>query len=209
MDAIVDGALVEKEPLADNKPVARPTREDAMEAVRTLIKWAGDDPSREGLIDTPDRVVRSYREFFAGYEDDPEQVLATTFEEVEGYQDMVMLRDIDLQSYCEHHIVPIIGTAHIAYVPTNRVVGISKLARVIEIFARRLQIQETMTAQIADTIQNVLEPQGVALLIDAKHQCMTTRGVRKPNVSTITSHFTGIFKEDPRMEQRFLSMIRS
>jgi len=207
MDAIVDGALVEKDPLAEQKSVVRPTREDAMEAVRTLIKWAGDDPSREGLIDTPDRVVRSYREFFAGYDEDPEQLLATTFEEVEGYQDMVMLRDIDLESYCEHHIVPIIGKAHIAYVPTNRVVGISKLARVIEVFAKRLQIQETMTAQIADTIQNVLEPQGVALLIDAKHQCMTTRGVHKPNVSTITSHFTGVFRDDPRMEQRFLSMI--
>ena len=207
MDAIVDGALVEKDPLAEKKAVVRPTREDAMEAVRTLIKWAGDDPSREGLIDTPDRVVRSYREFFAGYDEDPEQLLATTFEEVEGYQDMVMLRDIDLESYCEHHIVPIIGKAHIAYVPTNRVVGISKLARVIEVFAKRLQIQETMTAQIADTIQNVLQPQGVALLIDAKHQCMTTRGVHKPNVSTITSHFTGVFRDDPRMEQRFLSMI--
>ena len=207
MDAIVDGALVEKDPLAEKKAVVRPTREDAMEAVRTLIKWAGDDPSREGLIDTPDRVVRSYREFFAGYEEDPEQLLATTFEEVEGYQDMVMLRDIDLESYCEHHIVPIIGKAHIAYVPTNRVVGISKLARVIEVFAKRLQIQETMTAQIADTIQSVLQPQGVALLIDAKHQCMTTRGVHKPNVSTITSHFTGVFREDPRMEQRFLTMI--
>lgn len=207
MDAIVDGALVEKDTLAEQKSVVRPTREDAMEAVRTLIKWAGDDPSREGLIDTPDRVVRSYREFFAGYDEDPEQLLATTFEEVEGYQDMVMLRDIDLESYCEHHIVPIIGKAHIAYVPTNRVVGISKLARVIEVFAKRLQIQETMTAQIADTIQTVLQPQGVALLIDAKHQCMTTRGVHKPNVSTITSHFTGVFRDDPRMEQRFLSMI--
>jgi GTP cyclohydrolase I len=153
-------------------------------------------------------VVRAYEEFFAGYEDDPEEVLKRTFEEVQGYSDMVMLRDISLESHCEHHMVPILGNAHIAYVPTHRIVGISKLARVMEIFARRLQIQETMTVQIGETIQKVLEPAGVAVLIEAKHQCMTTRGIHKPNVATITSHFTGVFLEDSRMEQRFLSMVR-
>ena len=187
----------------------RPTREEAEEAVRTLIAWAGDDPSREGLIDTPGRVVRAYEEFFEGYNEDPYKELTRTFEEVEGYNDMVMLRDINLESHCEHHMVAILGKAHIAYVPTNKVVGISKLARVIEIYAKRLQTQETMTAQIADTITRALEPSGVAILIEAKHQCMTTRGVKKPDVATITSQFTGVFRDDPRMEARFMQMIRS
>lgn len=209
MDAVVEGAFKDEKRKVDqdNLP-ARPSRAEAEEAVRTLISWAGDNPRREGLIGTPARVVRAYKEFFAGYEEDPEEVLNRTFEEVEGYSDMVMLRDITLESHCEHHMVPILGKAHVAYVPTHRVVGISKLARVVEIFAKRLQIQETMTVQIGETIQKVLEPAGVAVLIEAKHQCMTTRGIHKPDVATITSHFTGVFQEDLRMEQRFLSMVR-
>jgi GTP cyclohydrolase I len=194
-----------KEQLTTSK---RPTREEAEAAVRTLIAWAGDDPTREGLIDTPGRVVRAYEEFFEGYNEDPYKELTRTFEEVEGYNDMVMLRDINVESHCEHHMVAILGKAHIAYVPTNKVVGISKLARVIEIYAKRLQTQETMTAQIADTITRALEPAGVAILIEAKHQCMTTRGVKKPDVATITSQFTGVFRDDPRMEARFMQMIR-
>ena len=189
--------------------VAKPSRETAEEAVRTLIAWAGDNPDREGLIDTPKRVVNAYQEFFAGYEEDTEEVLGRTFEDVEGYDDMVMLRDIDLESHCEHHMVAILGKVHIAYMPVERVVGISKLARVIEIYAKRLQTQETMTAQIVDCIQRVLEPAGVALLVDAKHQCMTTRGIKKPDVATITTRFTGVFANDPRMEARFLAMINN
>jgi len=181
-----------------------PSREEAEEAVRVLIRWAGDDPSREGLLDTPARVVRSYKEFFAGYHDDPAEMLSRVFEEVEGYDDMIMLRDIRMVSHCEHHMVPIIGTATIAYLPNRRVVGISKLARVIDIFAKRLQTQETMTAQIAQTIQQVLEPRGVALLVDAAHQCMTTRGVQKEGVTMVTTRFTGIFEEDKDLCERFL-----
>lgn len=181
-----------------------PSREEAEEAVRVLIRWAGDDPSREGLHDTPARVARSYEEFFAGYHDDPVQMLNRVFEEVEGYDDMIMLRDIRMVSHCEHHMVPIIGTATIAYLPDRRVVGISKLARVIDIFAKRLQTQETMTAQIAQTIQQVLEPRGVALLVDAAHQCMTTRGVQKDGVTMITTRFTGVFEEDKDLRERFL-----
>ena len=208
MDAIVDGAFKSRGTQNDRVGVRRPSEADAEEAVRTLIAWAGDDPAREGLLDTPKRVVNAYREFFAGYEVDAEEVLSRTFEEVEGYSDMVMLRDINLESHCEHHMVPILGTAHVAYVPTHRVVGISKLARVVEIYAKRLQTQETMTVQIGETIQKALEPAGVAVLIEAKHQCMTTRGVHKTDVATITSHFTGVFQSDKRMEDRFLSMVR-
>jgi len=188
--------------------VNKPSRSEAESAVRTLISWAGDDPAREGLLETPKRVVKAYEEFFAGYDEDPDEVLGKTFEEVEGYDDMVMLRDIDLESHCEHHMVAILGKAHIAYVPTSKVVGISKLARVIEIYAKRLQTQETMTAQIGATINRVLAPKGVAILIEAKHQCMTTRGIKKPAVATITTQFTGVFKEDPNMERRFLTMLR-
>lgn len=202
MNAAVDSLASSKE-----KP-ARPTREEAEKAVRTLIAWTGDNPDREGLLETPNRVVRAYEEFFAGYQEDPDEVLGKTFEEVEGYDDMVMLRDITLESHCEHHMVAILGKAHIAYVPTNRVVGISKLARVIEIYAKRLQTQETMTAQVAETINRVLKPKGVAVLVEAKHQCMTTRGIHKPDVATITTQFTGVFRDDLRMEQRFLQMIR-
>ena len=204
MNAVADGL---KSALTQDV-AEKPSRAEAEEAVRTLIAWAGDDPSREGLIDTPNRVVRAYEEFFAGYTEDPEEVLSRTFEEVEGYSDMVMLRDIDLESHCEHHMVAILGKAHVAYVPTKKVVGISKLARVIEIYAKRLQTQETMTAQVADVINRVLEPRGVAVLIEAKHQCMTTRGIKKPDVATITTQFTGVFHDDPRFEQRFMQMIR-
>ena len=189
--------------------IARPTRSEAEAAVRTLISWAGDDPDREGLLDTPGRVTRAYREFFAGYAEDPVEILSRTFEEVSGYDDMVMLRDIRLESHCEHHMVPIIGKVHLAYLPTNRVVGISKLARVVELYAKRLQTQETMTAQIADALEQTLQPAGVAVLVDAAHQCMTTRGIRKPGVFTITSRFTGRFKEDHRLHQQFMQMIRN
>jgi GTP cyclohydrolase I len=185
----------------------RPTRAEAEAAVETLLRWAGDDPSREGLVDTPARVARAYEEFFSGYQDDPEEMLARTFEEVEGYDDMVMLRDISLQSHCEHHMVPILGKAHIAYLPNKRVVGISKLARVLDSFGRRLQTQETMTAQVASAIQTALQPLGVAILVDAKHQCMTTRGVKKPDVSMVTTRFTGVFKDQADLRERFYQQI--
>ena len=184
-----------------------PTRDEAMQAVKTLIAWAGDNPGREGLIDTPRRVVDAYREFFSGYEMNPEEILSTTFEEVEGYNEIIIIKDIRLESHCEHHIVPILGKAHVAYVPNKRVVGISKLARLVDTFSKRLQIQETLTAQIADTIQNVLNPLGVAVLIDAAHQCMTTRGVHKPQSSTVTRRMLGVFKKDPILRQEFLSSI--
>lgn len=186
---------------------ARPSREEAEAAVRTLILWAGDDPDREGLLDTPRRVVAAYKEYFAGYSEDPYEVLSRTFEEVHGYDDLVMLRDIRVESHCEHHIAPILGVAHVAYLPRDRVVGISKLARVVEIFAKRLQTQETMTAQIADAIEKALKPRGVAILIDALHQCMTTRGVHKTDVGMITTRFTGVFKDDADYRDRFLKMV--
>src|SRR5579883_828069 len=185
----------------------RPSRAEAEAAVRTLILWAGDDPDREGLRATPERVVRSYEEFFAGYGLDPEEILARTFEETEGYDDMVVLRDIRFESYCEHHMVPVIGTAHVGYLPRNRVVGISKLARIIEIFSKRLQIQEKMTAQIASTIDRVLRPQGVAVVIQAEHQCMTTRGIHKPGVSMVTSQMIGVFRDNEATRKEFLSII--
>jgi GTP cyclohydrolase I len=185
----------------------RPTRAEAEAAVQTLIRWAGDDPNREGLRATPDRVVRSYEEFFSGYLLDPEEILARTFEETEGYDDMVVLRGIRFESYCEHHMVPIIGVAHIAYLPRHRVVGISKLARVLEIFSKRLQIQEKMTAQIAATIDRVLRPHGVAVVIEGEHQCMTTRGVHKPGVSMVTSQMIGVFRENEATRKEFLSII--
>lgn len=189
--------------------LVRPTFEEAEDAVRTLIRWAGDNPNREGLVGTPDRVVRSYQEFFAGYDDDPRALLERTFEETEGYDEMVLLKNIRLESHCEHHMVPIIGKAHIAYFPKNRVVGISKLARVLEMYAKRLQIQEKLTAQVANTLQEVLDPRGVAVVIEAAHQCMTTRGIRKPGVTMVTSRMLGIFRENPSTRKEFLSMIRS
>ena len=185
----------------------RPSRVEAEAAVRTLIGWAGDDPRREGLRDTPRRVVNSYREFFAGYEADPVDVLRRTFEETDGYDEIVLLRDIRFESHCEHHLAPIIGRAHIAYLPHHRVVGISKLARIVDIYARRLQIQEKMTAQIANTINEILEPQGVAVVIEAAHQCMTTRGVHKPGVVMTTSRMLGAFREDQATRREFLAMI--
>lgn len=207
MNVAVDG-LGSRLKSVELPEVKKPSREEAEAAVRTLIAWAGDNPNREGLIDTPGRVTRAYEEFFEGYNADPIKELSRTFEEVSGYQDMVMLRDISLESHCEHHMVAILGKVHIAYVPTNKVVGISKLARVVEIYAKRLQTQETMTAQIVDAITEALAPAGVAILVDAKHQCMTTRGIKKPDVATITSQFTGVFRDDPRLEARFMQMIR-
>ena len=183
------------------------SRRAAEAAVRTLLRWAGDDPDREGLAGTPDRVVRSYEEFFSGYDQDPEEILARTFEEIAGYDDMVVLRGIRFESYCEHHMVPIIGIAHIGYLPNNRVVGISKLARVLEIFSKRLQIQEKMTAEIANTIDRVLKPQGVAVVIEGEHQCMTTRGVHRPGVNMVTSQMMGVFRDNEATRKEFLSII--
>jgi len=190
-----------------NKDVLGPSRAEAEEAVRTLIRWAGDDPLREGLRDTPGRVVRAYEEFFSGYHEDPEEILRRTFEETDGYDEMVVLRDIRLESHCEHHMVAIIGKAHVAYLPGSRVIGISKLARVVEIYARRLQIQEKLTAQIANAIQDVLAPRGVAVVIEAAHQCMTTRGVRKPGVTMVTSRMLGAFRSDPATRREFMALI--
>jgi GTP cyclohydrolase IA len=185
----------------------RPTQGEAEEAVRTLIRWAGDDPSRDGLLGTPERVVRAYDEFFSGYDEDPMEMLQKTFSETEGYDEMVVLRNIDFHSHCEHHIVPIIGKAHVGYLPSERVVGISKLARVIETFARRLQIQEKLTAQIANTLEEVLQPKGVAVVVEAVHQCMTTRGVKKQGVSLVTSRMLGQFRDDAKTRREFLSII--
>ena len=186
----------------------RPSKEAAMEAVRTLIAWAGDNPDREGLKDTPKRVVNAYKEWFRGYDLDPAKELSRVFEDVSGYDDMVILRDIDIESHCEHHIAPFLGTAYVAYLPTDKVVGISKLVKVVDIFAKRLQTQETMTAQIAEAIDSALKPRGTAVMIDAAHQCMTTRGVHHPNVSTITTQFIGEFKTNPALQERFLRLIK-
>ena len=186
---------------------ARPDRETAENAVRTLIRWAGDDPNREGLLDTPARVVRAYEEFFGGYGSDPVQVLSRTFSEVEGYDEMIVMKDIRFESHCEHHMAPIIGRAHVAYLPDRRVVGISKLARLVDIYAKRLQIQEKMTVQIADTLNSVLQPKGVAVVIEAAHQCMTTRGVHKPGASLVTSRMLGAFRTDSSTRREFLAML--
>ena len=179
-----------------DKKTSAPSRSEAEEAVRTLIRWAGDDPDREGLIDTPNRVINAYAEFFSGCKENPKEILGRTFEEVGGYKEIVLLRDIRFESHCEHHMVPIIGKAHVAYLPNNYVVGISKLARIVEVFAKRLQIQERMTAEIANIIQEVLQPRGVAVIIEATHQCMTTRGVHNPGVSMVTSKLLGVFQQD-------------
>ncbi|MEO6919147.1 MAG: GTP cyclohydrolase I FolE [Collimonas sp.] len=185
----------------------RPSRAEAESAIRTLLRWAGDDPDREGLLDTPARVARAYEEFFAGYSKDPVEILSTTFSEVEGYDEMVVLTDIRFESHCEHHMAPIIGKAHVAYLPDRRVVGISKLARLVDIFAKRLQIQEKMTVQIADTLQQVLLPKGVAVVIEASHGCMTTRGIHKPGTSLVTSRMLGAFRDDPSTRREFMSII--
>ena len=190
------------EPVAD-----RPNRAEAEEAVRTLIKWAGDDPAREGLRDTPARVVVSYEEFFEGYGACPKTILTRTFEETDGYDEIVLLRDIPFESHCEHHMSPIIGKAHVAYLPHRHIVGISKLARLVQAYARRLQIQEKMTVQIANTIDKVLEPEGVAVVIKAAHHCMTTRGVHRPGVTMVTSRMLGVFRDDPSTRHDFLAML--
>ncbi len=187
----------------------RPTREEAEAAVRTLLRWAGDDPTREGLQDTPSRVARAYAEFFSGYHVDPVALLERTFEETDGYDEIVLLRDIRVESHCEHHMAPIIGRAHVAYLPHRRVVGISKLARVVEAYAKRLQIQEKLTAQIANTIQDVLQPRGVAVMIEAAHQCMTTRGIHKPGATMVTSRLLGAFRDDPNTRRELLALIGS
>jgi len=186
---------------------ARPTREEALSAVRTLLRWAGDDPEREGLLETPDRVVRSYDEYFSGYRQDPREILAKTFSEVDGYDEMIVMNDIRFESHCEHHMAPIIGKAHIGYLPNRRVVGISKLARLVDVYAKRLQIQEKMTVQIADTLQEVLQPKGVAVVVEAAHQCMTTRGVHKPGTTLVTSRMLGAFRKDATTRREFLAMI--
>lgn len=186
---------------------AKPTRQQAEDAVRTLLRWAGDDPRREGLLDTPGRVVRAYEQWFKGYDEDPAALLQRTFEEVEGYDEMVVLRDIRFESYCEHHMAPIIGRAHVGYIPTDRVVGISKLARIVDAFAKRLQVQEKMNAQIANTLFEVLRPQGVAVVLEGEHHCMSTRGVHKPGVSMVTSTMLGEFRENPSTRKEFLNII--
>jgi len=198
--AAVDVELAER-------TVARPTRDEAEEAVRVLLRWAGDNPDREGLRDTPGRVTRAYEEFFAGYRVDPREILARTFSEVDGYDEMVVLKDIRFESYCEHHMVPIVGRAHVAYLPKHRVVGISKLARLVDAFAKRLQIQEKMTVQIADTLNEVLQPRGVGVILEAAHQCITTRGVHKPGVAMVTSRMLGSFRNDPSTRREFLAIV--
>lgn len=199
MDTPVKDGVVAKD--------ARPSRKEAEAAVRTLLKYAGDDATREGLIDTPARVVRSYDEFFSGYDDDAVEYLQRTFEETDGYDEMVVLRDIRVESHCEHHMLPIIGRAHVGYLPNKRVVGISKLARVVDAYAKRLQVQEKMTTQIATCIDSVLRPKGVAVVVDAAHQCMTMRGVHKPGVSMVTSHMIGAFRDDATTRREFLNII--
>jgi GTP cyclohydrolase I len=195
-----------QEPVMADNP-SKPSREEAEAAIRTLLSWAGDDPAREGLIDTPKRVVEAYGDWFSGYGEDPAEYLKRTFEEVEGYDEMIVLRDIEFESHCEHHMAPIIGKAHVGYLPNGKVVGISKLARVVETYARRLQVQEKMTAQIAQVIQDVLQPRGVAVVVEGAHECMTTRGVHKRGVSMITSKMLGTFREDARTRGEFLRFI--
>jgi GTP cyclohydrolase I len=194
---------------ATDKPVTSPTREEAEAAVRTLIRWAGDDPTREGLLDTPKRVAKAFREFYSGYGEDPSEILDKIFAEVEGYDDIVLVRDIPFHSHCEHHMVPFFGVAHVAYYPTKGVVGLSKLARLVDAYARRLQTQETMTSQIAKAMVNALDPRGVAVMIEAEHMCMSMRGIQKAGALTLTTQFTGIFKEEPAEQVRFLTLVRN
>lgn len=209
MDPIVKKTPVSMHPEGARRVARQPSRAEAEEAVRTLLAWAGDNPDREGLRDTPKRVASAYQEYFSGYGADPVEALSRTFEDVGGYDDMIMLRDIRVESHCEHHIAPFVGVAHIAYLPQRRVVGLSKLARTVEIFAKRLQTQETLTAQVADAIEKALDPRGVAILIEAEHQCMSTRGIHKPGVSTITTRFTGVFEQDDSYRDRFLQMVHA
>jgi GTP cyclohydrolase I len=196
------------QPRADTAPfLSRPSQAEAEEAVRVLIRWAGDDPAREGLVGTPERITRAYREYFSGYDEDPEALLQRTFEAIDGYDEIVALKDIRFESHCEHHLAPFIGKVHIAYLPNNRVVGISKLARLVDVYAKRLQIQEKMTSQIANTLDEILQPKGVAVVIEAAHQCMTTRGVHKPGVTMVTSRMLGVFRDDPSSRREVLAMI--
>ncbi len=201
------GKPAARQSAAIRSPSARPSRAEAEQAVRTLIQWAGDDPAREGLLNTPARVARAYEEWFDGYNSDAEDLLQRTFRETDGYDEMVVLRDIRFESFCEHHIAPIIGVAHIAYLPDHRVIGISKLARLVQVYAKRLQIQEKMTAQIANSLNDVLMPKGVAVVLEATHQCMTTRGVHKTGVSMVTSRMLGAFRDDPTTRREVLAMI--
>jgi GTP cyclohydrolase I len=209
MDAILTPAGLMEKPRGDVAAVRRPTREEAEAAVRTLIAWAGDDPDREGLLDTPKRVAKAYRELFRGYDEDDAAILDRVFEEVGGYDDIVLVRDIPFHSHCEHHMVPFVGKAHIGYYPTEGVVGLSKLARVVDVFARRLQTQEALTAQIVSAIDDKLKPRGIAVMIEAEHMCMAMRGVQKAGVSTITTQFTGVFRDDPAEQVRFMTLVRA
>jgi GTP cyclohydrolase I len=204
-----NGSLKKNPTSLKQASTSRPTRAEAEDAVRTLIAWAGDDPAREGLIDTPKRVAKAYGEFFKGYDEDAMEILSRTFEDVAGYDDMVMLRGIDMSSHCEHHMVPFVGQVHIAYMPCKKVVGISKLARIVETFSKRLQTQETMTAQITRAIDKGLGTRGTAVMIEAEHQCMSMRGVNKQNVATITTRFTGLFQDDKDLRTRFLGMVNN
>jgi GTP cyclohydrolase I len=207
MNVNVHALEIEKERTSKRVEVGRPDRADVEEAFRTIIRWTGDDPARDGLIETPARAARAFEEFFAGYGQDPVLLLQKTFEEIEGYDEMIVLRGIRFESHCEHHLAPIVGQAWVAYVPSGRVVGISKLARVVEVYARRLQIQEKMTAQIANTINDVLKPQGVGVIMRATHHCMTTRGVHKPDTDLVTSRMLGCFRDNPLTRQEFLTMV--
>ncbi|MGF1544707.1 MAG: GTP cyclohydrolase I FolE [Parvularculaceae bacterium] len=209
MNAIAYDALTRDQTPEEAIISSRPSRAEAEAAVRTLIRWAGDDPAREGLLDTPKRVAKAFEEWFDGYDQDPEEILSRTFEEVDGYDDIVLLKGVRLESYCEHHMAPIIGEAHVAYLPSNRVVGISKLARLVDAYSKRLQVQEKLTAQIANAIETALQPRGVAVLVSAEHQCMSTRGVHKHGVDTVTTRFTGAFLEDKSLEERFLRLIKT
>jgi GTP cyclohydrolase I len=209
MDALIKTlAAGELRHVQPKGPPARPSREEAEAAVRTLLLWAGDDPSREGLVDTPKRVVKAYEELFQGYRQDPAELLSKVFEEVEGYNDMVLLRDIPFASHCEHHMVPFVGHAHIAYYPRAGVAGLSKLARVVDIFAKRLQTQEALTAQITESIDQALKPRGLAVMLEAEHMCMSMRGVQKTGSSTITTRFTGVFRDNPQEQARFITLLR-
>lgn len=192
-----------------SKAFSKPSRKEAEKAVRTLIKWAGDNPEREGLLETPERVVKSYEEFYGGYEMNPDEILLKTFGEVEGYDEMVIVKDIRVESHCEHHMVPILGVAHVAYIPNKRIVGLSKLTRVVDVYSKRLQVQEKMTAQIAETIDRALKPRGVAVVIEAAHQCMSTRGTHKTETTTVTSQMIGVFQKNEKTRAEFMNLIRS
>lgn len=208
MDAVLKSLMRSAKNEIEASAARRPSREEAEAAVRTLIAWAGDDPEREGLLDTPKRVVRAYEEFYSGYRANPDNILDRTFGEIGNFDDMVMVRDIEFHSHCEHHMVPFVGKAHVAYFPVERVVGLSKIARIVDLFARRLQTQEHLTSQIITAMDEVLKPRGVAVLIEAEHMCMAMRGVRKQGASTVTSQFTGIFRDDPQEQVRFMSLLR-